>query len=86
MPERRLSKLVEKVLRNPKDVDFDDLHRLLIGFGFECRQPGSGSSHYIFRKPGQKPITVPKNKPVKKVYVTNVIRLLNLEEWHEENR
>jgi len=84
MADKRLVKLVEKILRNPKDVDFDDLRRLLEGFGYECRQPRGGSSHYIFRKPGRAPITVPKDKPVNKTYVKQVIKLLNLEEWHEE--
>lgn len=84
MTSKRLTKLVNKIFRNPKDVDFDDLRRLLEGFGYECRQPKGGGSHYIFRKSGSAPITVPKNKPVNKTYVNQVIRLLNLEEWHEK--
>jgi hypothetical protein len=84
MADKRLVKLVDKILRNPKNVDFDELRRLLEGFGYECRQPRGGSSHYTFRKPGCPPITVPKDKPVNKTYVKQVIKLLNLEEWHEE--
>lgn len=87
MAEKRLVKLAEKVLRNPKDVDFADLQRLLEGFGFTCRPPGSGSSHYVFRKTGSMPISVPKEKPVNKTYVKQVVKLLDLEEWYEnQNR
>lgn len=86
MAEKRLVKLAVEILRNPKDVGFDELRRLLEGFGYECRQPRGGSSHFIFRKPGSMPISVPKDKPVNKKYVTQVIDLLNLEEWYEKNR
>jgi hypothetical protein len=85
MADKRLVKLVKSILGNPKAVDFEALSRLLEGFGFDRRQPSGGSSHYIFRKPGTMPISVPKDKPVNKKYVTQVIQLLNLEEWYEKN-
>lgn len=86
MADKRQVKLVESILKNPKKVDFNELSRLLEGFGFERRQPSGGSSHYVFRKAGSMPISVPKDKPVNKTYVTKVIELLNLEEWYEKNR
>ncbi len=86
MADRRFVKLAENILKNPKDVDFTELRRLLEGFGYECRQPRGGSSHYIFRKSGSMPISVPKDKPVNRKYVTQVINLLDLEEWYEKNR
>lgn len=86
MTEKRLVKLTGEVLRNPKAVGFEKLRRLLESFGYECRQPRGGSSHYVFRKSGSMPISVPKDKPVNKKYVTVVIDLLNLEEWYEKNR
>jgi hypothetical protein len=86
MTERRLVKLAETIMRNPKDVGFGELRRLLEGFGYECRQPRGGSSHYIFRKAGSMPISVPRDKPVNKRYVAVVISLLHLEEWYDKNR
>lgn len=86
MAEKRLVKLAEDVMRNPRNVGFEELRRLLEGFGYECRQPRGGSSHYVFRKPGSMPISVPRNRPVNKKYVTVVIDLLNLEEWYDKNR
>ena len=86
MVEKRLVKLAEDILQNRKGVGFGELRRLLEGFGYECRQPKGGSSHYVFRKAGSMPISVPRDKPVNKRYVTAVIGLLNLEEWYEKNR
>jgi hypothetical protein len=86
MTEKRLVKLADNILRNPKDVGFNELCRLLEGFGYECRQPKGGSSHYVFRKQGSMPISVPKDRPVNKKYVAQVIDLLNMEEWYEKNR
>ena len=34
--------------------------------------PSGGSSHYTFRKANCMPITIPKHKPIKKVYVKKV--------------
>lgn len=84
MADRR-RKLVERILRNPKDVSFEEVRQVLEAFDYECRQPSGGGSHYTFRKPGTNPITVPKNKPVKEVYIKNIIRLLDLENWYEKN-
>ena len=86
MVDKALVKIVDKILKNPKNIAFEELSRLLEGFGFECRQPRSGSSHYIFRRAGSQPISVPKAKPVNQAYVKQVVKLLNLEEWYEENR
>lgn len=85
MPKKKLLKLVSQVLGNPKDVDFEVLRRLLEGFGYQCRQRRRGSSHYIFRKTGMSPISVPKKKPVNATYVKQVIKLIDLEEWYEKN-
>ncbi|PNU20965.1 toxin HicA [Geothermobacter hydrogeniphilus] len=85
VPNKRLLKRVRQIIEKPKDVDFSALQRLLESFGYECRQPRRGSSHYVFRKAGAAPITVPKKKPVNAVYVKQVIKLLDLEEWYEKN-
>ncbi|HBA88037.1 MAG TPA: toxin HicA [Geobacter sp.] len=85
--DHALVKLVGSILHNRKNVSFDELRRMLEGFGFECRQPKGGSSHYIFRKPGFRfPFSIPKARPVNKAYVDEVVKLLALEEWYEKNR
>jgi hypothetical protein len=39
MAENRLVKLAAAILEKRGDVAFQDLRRLLEGFGYECRQP-----------------------------------------------
>lgn len=67
-------KLLERIRSNPKDVRFEDLDKLLQWYGFECRS--SGGSHYVYKKKGCRPITIPRHKPVKTVYVKMVLRLI----------
>lgn len=69
-------KRIKKLFQNPKTVSFKELNQVLQSFDFETRQPGSGSSHYIYTK-GSIQIAVPFKKPfVKEVYVKRVIELI----------
>lgn len=71
-----LRKLYESVSRNPRSVRFEELDKLLRRAGFEVSQPGGGSSHYVYRKGGQK-LVVPYNRPfLKSIYVKKAIILL----------
>ena len=70
------AKLLQKIKNNPKVVSFNDLKGLLIGYGFTCRTPGSGSSHHIYTL-GRHQISVPYRRPyVKEVYVRHVLEIL----------
>lgn len=46
--------------------------------------PKSGSSHYMFRKPGKNPIIIPKHEPIKKIYV-EMVREVVEESAHEND-
>ena len=72
-------KLIEQFLRLPPEVRFDDVEYLLECFGFE-EQRVEGSHHTFRNSEGMK-ITVPKKggQTVKRVYVQQIIKLLNLE-------
>ena len=82
----RFTKLIQKILQNKKNIDFETLDKVLKHFEYECKQPGRGSSHYVYRKSNEDKITVPKNKPIKEVYVKEIIKRLKLEEWYEKNK
>lgn len=73
-------KLVQRIRQNPKNVSFEDLDKLMSACGYTRSQPGGGSSHLVYRKPGQTPLTIPKHKPVKEVYVKKVLAILDEQE------
>lgn len=62
-------KLINEILKLNKNLRFEDLSKALIKMGYTKGQPRGGSSHYIFRKSGKMPITLPKSTPINKVYI-----------------
>ncbi len=81
----RLKKLVEQFLKQPVEVRFEDVCYLLEAFGFEEKR--SKGSHHSFRDSQGKIVTVPKKggQKVKGVYVQQIVEILNLQEWNDEN-
>lgn len=73
-------KLYDKIKNNPKNVSFNEIDKLLTRFGgFTCRNPKSGSSHYTYSHPDLIDIiTIPKDKPIKEVYIKRALKLLDL--------
>ena len=45
----RKRKALEKLRRNPKNVSFEELDKILGWHGFASSQPGKGSSHYVYK-------------------------------------
>ena len=69
-------KLLQSIQTNPKNVRFDDLDLLLLQFGFEHRQPGKGSSHYVYTL-GKHKLVVARHKPFVHVYtVKDVLKVI----------
>ena len=73
-------KLLSKVCSLSADVRFEELKKILEDYGYTMYAPSSGSSHYTFRKQGKMPITIPKHKPIKKVYIRMVKDVIENEE------
>jgi len=70
----RTDKLYARIVNNPKDVNYKELDKLLLKYGFERSNPGSGSSHYTYRHPQLVDIlTIPFKRPVKAIYVQQAI-------------
>ena len=80
----RFDKLVEQFLREPPEVLFTDVAKVLEVFGYGER-PSGGGSHRAFVKLGHPPKIVPtiKGRRVKRAYVRMRIENLNLEDWYE---
>lgn len=73
-------KLLNKITALSKDVRFIELKRILESYGYVGRKPGSGSSHWTFRKQGKPPVTIPENEPIKLSYVRLVKDIIESEE------
>ena len=78
-------KLLNKIKNLSKDIRFAELKKILEEYGYVMYSPRGGSSHYTFRKPGCRPITIPKHEPVKKVYVEMVRDIVEGEGKKNEN-
>jgi len=63
----------------PRDVRFSEVKKVLEGYGYIGRRPGSGSSHWTFRKQGSAPITVPVDEPINLAYVKLVKAMIERE-------
>ena len=76
-------KLISRIYSLSKDMRFSELRKILESCEYTMNAPRGGSSHYTFRKPGKNPITIPKNEPIKRVYVEMVRKVV--EESMNEN-
>ena len=70
-------KLIERFLRQPKDFTYNELSRLLIGFGYveETKGKTSGSRVMFFNKEKEHSIMIHKPHPVNiiKAYVMKYV-------------
>ena len=78
-------KLLEKILNLSKDLRFDELKKILEYYGYEMKNPRKGSSYFTFRKKGSDPITIPKHKPIKEIYIKMVRNIVERETKENEN-
>lgn len=71
----KADKLLERMRNNPRDWSIEDLKVLAARHAIEWRQPGT--SHVTFSRPGMIPLTVPAHKPIKPVYVTRFVAMID---------
>ncbi|MDQ0472860.1 type II toxin-antitoxin system HicA family toxin [Labrys wisconsinensis] len=68
-------KLLTRMRNNPRDWSIEDLKALAKRHGLDWRQPGT--SHVTFSCPGRQPLTVPSHKPVKPIYISRFVALID---------
>lgn len=78
-------KLLDRMRKLSPNLRFEELKKILESYGYEMHVPRGGSSHYTFRKAGYPPITIPKHKPIKKVYIEMVREVVEREEAANAN-
>ena len=72
-------KLLQTIINNPKNVNFETIRNILLNHGFSESIPRGGSSHYTYHK-GIYRVTVVKDKPVNSIYIKRVIRIIDMME------
>lgn len=77
-------KLLKKLFSLSKDLRFEELQKILESYGYTMHTPRKGSSHFTFRKLGKPPITIPKHTPIKTAYIQLVKKIVESEEFHDE--
>lgn len=78
-------KLIKRICNLSKDIRFNELRKVLECYGYEMKALGRSGSHFTFRKNGCTPVTVPKDEPIKKVYVELVRHIIESEAENDEN-
>ena len=78
-------KLLYRITTLSPDLRFEELKKVLEQYGYIMKGQKSGSSHYTFRKPGCRSITIPKQNTIKKVYVEMVKNIVESEEKEVED-
>lgn len=80
----KLENKIQKLLSQPNDIDYDELRYVLLRLGCVERNGGKGS-HVVFSHPatGDR-ITVPVQKPLKRCYIIQVIKMFRLKENYDE--
>ncbi len=72
-------KLIKAIKNNPTNIKFEDLRKILEGLGYSATN--RGGSHYVFTKDNCISLTIPYKKPVKVIYVKQVIQIIEEEDY-----
>ena len=80
----KFEKLIKRLLSNPKDFTFDELEKLLAGFGFQLSNAGSTSGsavRFIKKETGQIiRLHKPHPSPIIKHYLLKLV-ITDLKQW-----
>jgi predicted RNA binding protein YcfA (HicA-like mRNA interferase family) len=82
----KIAKLIKYLLSHPPEARFDDISYVLKSFGYqEVRARGS---HHIFENDEGEVIVIPQKsgKKVKRTYIEEIIKLLDLENWQNDTK
>jgi hypothetical protein len=80
----KVEKLLEKMRRNPQDWRIEDLEVLAARFSLEVRKPGGSHAVFFHARTG-KQLSVPAKRPIKPIYITAFVALLDEIEADDES-
>lgn len=70
-----IDKLLKKMRNNPLDWRIEDVEKLASHFGFFVRKT-SGSHVTFSHKKLQQILTIPARKPIKPIYIKNLLKII----------
>ena len=73
-------KLIARLRNRPAEMQFSEIRKILEHLGYTATQPKGGSSHYVFRKKGKAPLTIPRHDPVPTPYIRCIQKAVEEEE------
>ena len=79
-------KLLKRFLELDHDIRFEEIVKVMKEYGYEIKQPKGGSSYYSFVKPGCSRVVIPRHKPIKKVYVKMIKKVIEEEMKEDESK
>ena len=82
----KLAKIIKYLLSHPPEARFEEIAYILEAFGF--REVRSKGSHHSFENNTGEVIIIPKKggRKVKRTYIEEVIKLLDLENWQNDTK
>jgi predicted RNA binding protein YcfA (HicA-like mRNA interferase family) len=84
----KLIKRFENFLRVPVEIKYADFESILNYLGYYSKKSSGGSHEIFINENSDIQIVIPRvnGSMIKQRYIKNVIKLLNLREWFEENK
>jgi len=73
----RGEKLLERMRANPRDWRIEDVRALCDAFGLDFDKPAGGSHYGIREAAGAQKMTIPFARPIKLVYIKQLVRFVD---------
>jgi hypothetical protein len=73
----RGEKLLERMRANPRDWRIEDVAVLCASFGVACTAPRKGSHYKVKHESQAEMLTIPAHRPIKPVYIADLIRIID---------
>jgi predicted RNA binding protein YcfA (HicA-like mRNA interferase family) len=78
-------KRLKKMRQNPRDWRIEDIQTVADRHGIEWDH--DGGSHVIFRSPYGEHISIPAHRPIKPIYITKFLELVDsVQETNDDHR
>ena len=81
----RGEKLLERMRGNPRDWRIDDVKTLCAAFEIDIHRPPRGSHYGVSDPAGKRHLTVPFARPIKAIYIRQLVRFVDVLRADREN-